>query len=397
MNSPEVSLGPGVRHPVMLVSFDLSADLSGCAPAAVQTEISNAHNILTIASLIGECARTLPTSELQQSRHWRRNCFTGLVTMRNGASVPTRAFGNSGEQVSCIGMGGSHLGGPEISQADAVRLIREGIDQGVTFLDNSWDYNQGASERRMGLALKDGYRDRAFLMTKIDGRTAEAAAAQIDESLKRLKTDHVDLLQHHEVIRYEDADRIVAPGGAAEAVEKARKAGKCRYIGFTGHKDPQIHLYMLEVAKKAGIRFDAVQMPLNAMDCHFRSFERQVLPVLLREGCAVLGMKAFGHGVLLKSKTVSPAECLQYVLNLPVSVLITGIDSRKLLKQAVEVATAFRPLSASAVEKLRARTREAAQGGSYELFKTSAHFDATAEHPEWLGGELARVSRLAKV
>jgi aryl-alcohol dehydrogenase-like predicted oxidoreductase len=294
-------------------------------------------------------------------------------------------------------MGGSHLGSPKLTQAEAIRLIRSGIDAGITFLDNSWDYNEGASERRMGAALKNGYRQHAFLMTKIDGRTAKAASAQIDESLERLETDHVDLLQHHEVIRFEDADRIFAEGGAAQALDKARKAGKCRYIGFTGHKDPQIHLYMLEVAKRAGIRFDAVQMPLNAMDFHYRSFECHVLPVLQREGCAILGMKAFGHGVLLKSKLISPAECLQYALNLPVSVVITGIDSNKLLRQAVEVASNFRSLSAGVVESIRARTRQAGSDGSYELFKTSAHYDATAEHPEWLGGELTHVSRLAKV
>ena len=316
--------------------------------------------------------------------------------MRNGNVVPVRPFGKTGESVSCIGLGGSHIGDPELSKQEAVRLIRDAIDQGITFLDNSWDYNDGESERRMGLALKDGYRSKAFLMTKIDGRTAKAATAQLEESLRRLKTDYVDLLQHHEVIRYEDADRIAAEGGAGEALEKARKSGKCRYVGFTGHKDPQIHLYMLAIARRAGLRLDAVQMPLNVMDAHYRSFERNVLPQLVKDGCAVLGMKAFGHGVLLKSKAISAEECLQYVLNLPVSVVITGIDSSKLLKQAVRIASEFRPLSAATVKKILARTKDAAIEGKYELFKTSAHYDATAENPEWLGEELPQVSRLAK-
>lgn len=311
--------------------------------------------------------------------------------------IPTRRFGKNREEVSCIGIGGSHLGKPKVKKQSAIRLIREGIDQGITFLDNSWDYNDGESELRMGEALRDGYRERAFLMTKIDGRTANSATAQLDESLRRLKTDCVDLIQHHEVIRYEDVDRIVADEGAGWALEKARKAGKCRYIGFTGHKDPHVHLYMLDQARRAGLRMDAVQMPLNAMDAHFRSFEKEVLPVLVREKIAVLAMKAFGHGVLLKSKAIAPEECLQYVLSLPVTTVITGIDSHKLLDQALAIARAYRPLSETSRKRLLARTREAAVAGKFELYKTSAHFDSTSENPEWLGEELKEVVRLAKV
>lgn len=311
-------------------------------------------------------------------------------------SIPLRSFGATNELVSCIGMGGSHLAQKDLAAKESIRLIRDAIDHGITFMDNSWDYSEGEAERRMGKALADGYRQRAFLMTKIDGRTGKSATEQLEESLRRLKTDCVDLLQHHEVIRYEDADRIVAPGGAGEALEKARKAGKCRYIGFTGHKDPHIHLYMLDSAREAGLKFDAVQMPLNPMDAHFRSFGTHVLPRLVASGIAVLGMKAFGHGVLLKCKAVKPEECLRYALSLPTSVVITGIDSSKLLKQAVTVAANFQPMSREELDSLLARTAEPARNGEFELFKTSAHFDTTAEHPEYLGEELKRVAQLTR-
>src|SRR5262245_8269773 len=191
-------------------------------------------------------------------------------------------------------MGGFHLGKPELSEQDSIRLIRSGIDNGITFMDNSWDYNQGQSEIRMGKALKDGYRQKVFLMTKLDGRTKEEATKQLNESLQRLQVDHVDLIQHHEIIRFEDADRIFAKGGAQEAVLEAKKAGKVRYIGFTGHKDPHIHLYMLEVAAQHDFIPDTVQMPVNAMDPHFRSFIKLVMPKLLEQKIGVLGMKSMG-------------------------------------------------------------------------------------------------------
>jgi aryl-alcohol dehydrogenase-like predicted oxidoreductase len=308
--------------------------------------------------------------------------------------MPMRQLGKTGEQVSILGLGGSHIGKPDLRSSEAVRIIRAALDGGMNFMDNSWDYNGGASETRLGKALKDGYRRKAFVMTKVDGRTAKEAARQLDQSLKRLGTDHIDLLQHHEVIRFDDPDRIFAPGGAMEAFIAARDAGKIRYIGFTGHKDPHIHLYMLEKARAKGFRFDTVQMPLNVMDAHFRSFKSHVLPVLVREGIGVLGMKSMGSGVLLKSKIVTPIECLHYALNLPTSVVITGIDSQEILEQAFEAARTFRPLTPQELKALLARTAAAASGGEYELFKTTAHFDSTIENPAWLGGQPARVKIL---
>jgi aryl-alcohol dehydrogenase-like predicted oxidoreductase len=306
-----------------------------------------------------------------------------------------RALGRTGVQVSALGLGGFHLGSPQLSSADSVRLVRAALDGGLTFMDNSWDYREGESERRMGKALRDGYRSRAFVMTKVDGRTKKEAARQLDESLKRLRMDEIDLLQHHEVIRYDDVDRIFAAGGAMEAFVAARKAGKIRFIGFTGHKDPGVHLYMLETAQRHGFRFDTVQMPLNLMDTHFRSFETKVLPQLVAAGIGVLGMKSMGNGAILKSRAVTPLECLHYALTLPTSVVITGIDSMKILQQALKAAASFTPLTQPQIARLRAKTARLALDGTYELFKTTSIFDATAAHPEWLGEEPARTLRLA--
>jgi aryl-alcohol dehydrogenase-like predicted oxidoreductase len=237
----------------------------------------------------------------------------------------------------------------------------------------------------MGKALRDGYRKKVFLMTKIDGRTRQAAAKQLDQSLKRLQTDMIDLVQHHEVLRLEDPDRIFAEGGAMEALVAARKAGKLRYIGFTGHKDPLVHLRMLEVAAKHGFHLDTAQMPLNVMDAHFRSFAHKVVPVLLKEKIAVLGMKSMADGAILKSKTVTAIECLHYAMTLPTSTVITGIDSLKILKQALEAVRTFRPLTQKQLAALLAKTARAAPEGKYERFKTTNGFDGTARHPEWLG------------
>jgi predicted aldo/keto reductase-like oxidoreductase len=222
-------------------------------------------------------------------------------------------------------------------------------------------------------------------MTKIDGRTKESAAEQIDDSLKRLQTTQIDLMQFHEVIRLEDPDRIFATGGAIEAMVDARQAGKIRYIGFTGHKDPFVHLRMLEIAAAHKFRFDTVQMPLNVMDAHFRSFEHQVLPRLIADEIGVLGMKSMGDPFILESKTVTPIECLHYALNLPTSTVITGIDNMKVLDQAVEAAQTFKPMSKEAVGELLARTAAAAATGRYELFKTESRYDGTAHNPQWLG------------
>ncbi len=295
-----------------------------------------------------------------------------------------RTLGKTGEKVSAIGLGGFHVG-KQKDEKESIRIIRAAMDRGITFLDNCWDYNEGQSEIRMGKALQDGYREKVFLMTKIDGRNKESAAKQIDESLKRLQTDRIDLMQFHEIIRMEDPDRIFSPGSAFEAMMEAKKAGKIRYIGFTGHKDPSIHLRMLETAKKNNFHFDAVQMPLNVMDAHFRSFEKQVLPVLVKEEIGVLGMKPLGSGIILKSETVKPIECLHYALNLPTSVVITGIDEMKYLDQAMEAVRTFKPMDQAAVGALLSRTAKLAADGKYELFKTDAVFDGTAHHPEWLG------------
>ena len=295
-----------------------------------------------------------------------------------------RTLGRTGEQVSVIGLGGHHIGRPKEEQ-DGIRLIHSAIERGINFMDNSWDYHNGGSEIRMGKALQGTYRDKAFVMTKIDGRTKAEATKQINESLKRLKSDRIDLMQHHEIIRMEDPDRIFAPGGAMEAVVEAQKAGKIRYIGFTGHKDPLVHLRMLEVAAQNNFRFDAVQMPLNVMDAHFRSFEKQVLPILVKNQIGVLGMKSMGDPYILKSNTVKPIECLHYAMNLPTSTVITGFENMQLLDQALEAVRTFKPMSQEQVQALLNKTRTAAAKGQYELFKTTSQFDSTAKNPEWLG------------
>jgi aryl-alcohol dehydrogenase-like predicted oxidoreductase len=295
-----------------------------------------------------------------------------------------RPLGRTGERVSAIGLGGYHLGHPK-DPNDAIRIVRSALDRGITFLDNCWDYNEGESERRMGLALRDDYRSKAFLMTKFDGRTKTATVSQIDESLRRLETDHIDLIQYHENIRMEDPDRFFAANGPLEALMEAKKAGKIRYIGFTGHKDPAVHLRMLEIAKVHGFHFDTCQMPLNVMDAHFRSFEHQVLPKLLDQGIAPLAMKSMGDGHVLKSGKVTAVECLRYSLSLPVSVVITGCEHMEILDQAIDVARSFKPLSGAQKTALLARTQGAAMTGDYEPFKTSSMFDGTAQHPAWLG------------
>src|SRR5919198_1785575 len=310
------------------------------------------------------------------------------------SDVPLRALGRTGQQVSCVGVGGWHLGLQHVTEKLAIRIVRTAIDRGITFLDNCWDYNDGASERRMGKALGDGYRRRAFLMTKIDGRSKKEAARQVDQSLGRVQTDTIDLVQHHEILRYEDPHRILDPEGAQAALVEARKAGKIRFIGFTGHKDPHIHLHMLQVARQAGVRFDTVQMPLNVMDAHYRSFEKLVLPELVKDGVGVLGMKPLANGIILRSGSVTALECLQYALQLPTSVVITGIDSIEILDQAVEAARTHTSLTKPKVTALLAKTAAAASHGEFEPFKTSSIFDGTAQNPEWLGEEPERLQNL---
>jgi predicted aldo/keto reductase-like oxidoreductase len=302
--------------------------------------------------------------------------------VRNG--IPYRRLGRTGEMVSLVGVGGYHLG-RQADEQETIRIVRTAVDTGITFLDNCWDYNGGASEIRMGKALRDGYRDKAFLMTKIDGRTKDAAARQIEESLTRLQTDRIDLLQIHEVIRMTDAERVFAAGGALEAITAAQRAGKIRYVGFTGHKSPAIHLHMLATARARGFRFDAVQMPLNVMDAHYNSFEQEVVPVLVADEIGVLGMKPMGDPFVLVSGTVTAVECLHYAMNLPTSVVITGCDSLPVLEQALHAAKTFRPLSKAAVAALLKRTAQAGRDGKYELYKTTHHFDGTYQNPHWLG------------
>src|SRR5258706_7724766 len=298
------------------------------------------------------------------SPHWRgylcdaRDWSRMLKSAENSISE-YRVLGSLGERVSAIGLGGWHLGLPTVDEQLSLRIVRSAVDRGINFMDNSWDYNGGASEIRMGKALRDGYRDKVFPMTKIAGRSKKEAARQLDESLLRLQTDRIDLVQHHEVIRFEDPHRIFDDDGANAALVEARAAGKLRYIGFTGHKDPLIHLHTLEVAKEHGFSFATVQMPPNVMDAHYRSFEKLVLPELVKHKIGVLGMKSMANGIILKSRTVTPVECLHYALNLPTSVVITGCDNLKILEQALDAVRTFRPMSAAQVKAILAQTKAA--------------------------------------
>ena len=294
-----------------------------------------------------------------------------------------RQLGRTNERVSAIGLGGYHIGVPRDEQ-ESIRLVRSAIDRGINFMDNCWDYMDGKCEVWMGKALRDGYRQKVFLMTKFDGRTRAATARQIDESLQRLQTDHVDLMQYHENIRMEDPDRFFNDG-VLDALLEARKAGKLRYIGFTGHKDPDIHLKMLNLAFQQGFTFDAVQMPLNVMDMHFKSFAHKVVPVLVEHGIGVVGMKPLADGHALESNTVTPIECLHYAMNLPTSVVINGCESLERLEQGLKAARTFRPLSQKDLDSLHARTAAAGRDGVFEPFKTTTAYDPTSSHPDWLG------------
>lgn len=300
------------------------------------------------------------------------------------SSLPMRTLGRTGEKVSMVGLGGFHIG-MQADEQQSIRIIRTALDNGMNFLDNCWDYNDGQSEIRMGKALRDGYRQKAFLMTKIDGRTKKAAAQQLEQSLQRLQTDHIDLLQFHEVIRESDPERIFGDNGGMAAVLEAKQQGKVRYIGFTGHKSPEIHLKMLNTAFAHHFTFDAVQMPLNVMDAHFDSFEKKLLPVLVKHNIGVLGMKPMGDKIILNSNTVTPVECLHYAMNLPTSVVITGCDTMQILQQALDAARSFHPLDEQEVTALLAKTAAAAAHGEYEQYKTTHNFDGTYQNPQWLG------------
>ena len=290
-----------------------------------------------------------------------------------------RTLGKTGERVSAIGLGGAHIvrgSGP----AEAQRIVRTAIDAGINFMDNCWDYSLGEAEVQMGHALRDGYRQRVFLMTKIDGHFAKAAAQQIDQCLTRLQTDMIDLVQIHEVIRPTDPERAFAPGGSIEALLAARQAGKIRYIGFTGHKDPAIHLKMLE----RDFAWDTVQMPLNCADSHHTSFAERVLPVLVERGIGVLGMKPLAAGALVRQGVATAEECLRYAMSLPTSVVITGCDSPAIVEQAIRVWQKFVPMAADEMKALRERTASWNQGGVLEGYKTTINFDGTERNPHWL-------------
>jgi len=298
-------------------------------------------------------------------------------------TMPVRPLGRTGVNVSVVGLGGYHIGSAK-DDGEAIRIVHSALERGVTFLDNCWDYHDGRSEKLMGQALQGGHRQKAFLMTKLDGRTKKAAADQLEQSLKRLGTDMIDLVQIHEVIRPGDPERCFAAGGCIEALLDAKKAGKLRFIGFTGHKDPSIHLAMLKAADQHQFTFDAVQMPLNVMDAHYRSFEKMVLPVLVEKNIGVLAMKTLGAGKILDAKKVSAVECLHYAMNLPTSVVITGCESVGVLDQAVNAALTFKPLAPEAVAAILDRTKEVAMDGKYERFKTTTEHDGTTRHPGWL-------------
>jgi len=306
----------------------------------------------------------------------------GAVTRPMSPDMPYRDLGRTGEKVSVIGLGGAHIGFG--GEDDSIKLMHAAIDGGITFFDNAWDYGDGRSEERMGKALKGGYRNRVFLMTKTDSHSAQGFNKQLEDSMRRLQTDMIDLVQIHEVIRMGDPEAVFAPGGAMEAARAAQKAGKLRYIGFTGHKDPSIHLHMIDYAEQHGFHFDTVQMPINVMDAHFRSFQHQVIPVANAKGIGVLAMKTFAFGAILKLNLADPIEMLHYSMSLPISVVITGMDTMPRLEQALTAAKTFKPMTQEQIANLLARTRDAAADGRYELFKTSPSFDGTTRNSDWL-------------
>jgi predicted aldo/keto reductase-like oxidoreductase len=290
------------------------------------------------------------------------------------AEIPRRPFGRTGETVSALGIGGYHLG--EIgTEREATALLHRAVDAGITFMDNAWEYHDGVSETRMGKALANGWRQKVFLMTKVctHGRDAKTAMRMLEQSLRRLKTDHLDLWQVHEIAYWGDPERHFARGGVIEALDRAKQKGLVRFVGFTGHKDPTLHLKMLSY----GYPFDSCQMPLNCFDATFRSFEQQVLPECARQGIAVIGMKTFGgDGDSVKKRVVAPADALRYAMSLPVAVTVTGIDSARILRQNLGIAGDFRPMGALEMQRLRTRCAVLAADGRFELYKTTAKHEA---------------------
>ena len=294
------------------------------------------------------------------------------MTITNSSAIPRRPFGNTGEEVSLLALGGAHIGRPD--EKDSIRMMHQAFDAGVTFLDNAWEYNAGISEFRMGNAIKEwGRRDELFVMTKdcAHDRKAPNSMVKLEQSLRRLQVDVLDLWQIHEVVWEDDPDWIFAPGGSAEAMLKAKEQGKVRYIGFTGHKHPDIHKRMLS----QGFPWDAVQMPLNALDAHYASFEQEILPICLEQGIAVIGMKSFAAGNIFDESDITPAEALRYTMSLPVATVVSGIDSQAVLRQNLAVARRFTPMTVAEMQALRTRMAPYAKAGAYEPFKSSDRFD----------------------
>ena len=284
-------------------------------------------------------------------------------------SILRRPFGKSGEDVSILAVGGAHIG--LCDEAEGIQIIHQAIDAGADFLDNAWEYNAGTSEVRMGKALaQDGYRNKAFLMTKdcAHDRVATHSMLKLENSLKRLKTDYLDLWQIHEVVWEDDPDKIFAPGGSAEAMLKAKEQGKTRYIGFTGHKSPAIHKRMLT----QGFPWDAVQMPLNVHDAHWESFAKEIVPICQEQGIAIIAMKSFADGQIFKSGSgVTPEEALRYTMSLPIATVVSGMESLEILNQNLEITRNFTPLTDAEREAILARTAPIATGGEFETFKTT--------------------------
>jgi uncharacterized protein len=339
-----------------------------------EADMSNASdNRFTRRDFVkGVAAFTATAAANSRNSDTARDAGAQTSDTRAGDQVPKRPLGKTGVEVSALGVGGYHLGSTR-NQQEANELISRALGAGITFFDNAWDYHEGLSEERLGNALR-GKRDQAFVMTKVctHGRGKDIAMQMLDQSLRRLQTDHLDLWQIHEVIYYNDPDLIFRPGGVAEALGQAKQQGKVRFIGFTGHKDPAIHLRMLE----HNFPFDTVQMPLNAFDATFRSFEAQVLPEAERRGIAVLGMKSLGgSGEMVSSGAITAQEALRYAMSLPVATTISGMDSVGVLEQNLQVARGFQKMSQNEMHSLRERVRVWAADGRFELFKTTKKYD----------------------
>lgn len=301
-------------------------------------------------------------------------CASGILSQSlagsNPTDIPTRPLGHTGVKVSILGVGGFHIG--SIRQDDrSVRLVRAAIDRGVTFLDNAWEYHNGRSEELMGKALADGYRDRVFLMTKHHGRDKKTAMSHLEDSLRRFKTDMIDLWQFHEVVYDDDPEMIFAEGGGIEAADLAKKQGKVRFIGFTGHRDPMLHLKMLAY----GYPWDAVQMPMNVFDPHFKSFQKHVLPILVQRNIGIIAMKTMGSGYVLRANVVTPKQALHYVWSQPVSTIVSGMESEEILEANIGLARTFVPMDAAEQATLLDKTKESGVTGTFEPFKTPPNFD----------------------